>query len=66
LLLHFLHARRGHDLHAHRHGGHVDLDFPLLQRTFAQHLAKALPGIGVAGLCGFIGGEPHWRAWPRQ
>jgi hypothetical protein len=48
LLGEFLHARRRHDLHARRHGAHLDLDLAVVEVALAQHLAEALARVAVA------------------
>ena len=52
LLLHLLHARRRHDLHAHRQRAQLDLDLALVELPFAQHLAEFLPRLRIARLRG--------------
>ena len=47
LVGHFFHARRGHDLHAHRRFVDLNLDLFVVQLAFAQFLAKQLAGAGV-------------------
>ena len=45
-----LHAGRRHDLHLRRQRGDLDLDFAVVERAFAQHLAEFLARGRVGGL----------------
>ena len=51
---HLLHARRGHDLHAGRRVGHLDVDLLVVQLAFAQALAEQLAGVGVLAGGGLV------------
>ena len=44
---HFFHARRRHDLYTDRQGLDVDLDFFVVELSFAQHFAKFLASVAV-------------------
>ena len=48
LVSHLLHAGRRHDLDADGRGLHVDLDLPLVEGAFAQHLAEALARVALS------------------
>ena len=58
------HARRREDFGAHPGHSHLDLDFLVVQLTFAQLLAEFLAGGVVFGRC--VGAEPHRRPGRRQ
>ncbi|MCY1512478.1 hypothetical protein D9M68_469390 [compost metagenome] len=47
---HLLHAGRGHDFHARRDVGDLDVDFLVVQLAFAQALAEQLAGVGILAL----------------
>ena len=66
LLLHLLHARRRHDLHAHRQRSQLELDLALVQLALAQHLADFLARLAIARLQRLVGGEAHAIARLRQ
>lgn len=68
LLAHFLHARRGHDVHADV-GRHFQLDLALVQLTVAQHAAELDSGFVVLRrrlVARGLGIETDTRAATRQ
>ena len=64
LVGHLLHAGRGHDLHAGRVVGHLDVDFLVVQLAFAQALAEQLAGVAVLA-CRLVA-EAHGGTRGRQ
>ena len=65
MLLHFLHARRCHDVDAGRQRSHVQLDLARIQLSTQQHVAELVARIGVSRRRWFVGGEAG-QLGPRQ